>query len=98
MSGKAHNGFFGKLVGLLVVATTLVACDGNSSSSDSASISGSRTVIVAADTQYSFHPKASGSPVSFSINNKPGWASFSVSTGELLGSPRLRTPVSIRTS
>jgi hypothetical protein len=43
-----------------------------------------------ATTSYSFTPVASdpdGDPLTFSIANKPNWASFSPSTGELSGTP-----------
>lgn len=41
-------------------------------------------------TAYSFQPSASdpdGDPLTFSIQNKPAWATFSTSTGRLSGTP-----------
>jgi hypothetical protein len=45
---------------------------------------------VVAGTAYSFQPTASdpsGKALSFSIQNKPAWASFSIATGQLSGTP-----------
>jgi hypothetical protein len=42
-------------------------------------------------TAYSFQPTASdadGDPLTFSIVNKPSWATFSTSTGRLQGTPK----------
>jgi len=53
-------------------------------------IGGSSSGSVMATTSYSFIPSASdpdGETLGFSISNKPGWASFSSSTGELSGVP-----------
>jgi hypothetical protein len=53
-------------------------------------ISGSPATTVTAGQAYSFTPTASdpdGNPLSFSITNKPPWASLSVTTGRLSGTP-----------
>jgi len=53
-------------------------------------ISGSPAGSVVAGSAYSFQPGASdadGDTLSFSISNKPSWASFSSSTGRLNGTP-----------
>jgi len=53
-------------------------------------ISGSPTASVVAGMSYSFTPTASDADndtLSFSISNKPSWATFSVSTGQLSGTP-----------
>ncbi|RVU35742.1 tandem-95 repeat protein [Rheinheimera riviphila] len=54
-------------------------------------ISGTPATSVDAGTLYSFTPTASdpdeGAVLTFSISNKPGWASFSTSTGALSGTP-----------
>lgn len=53
-------------------------------------ISGTPQVAVAAGTAYRFQPTASdpdGNPLSFSIVNKPAWASFNGATGALTGAP-----------
>jgi hypothetical protein len=51
------------------------------------SISGTPATVVAADVQYAFQPRAAGDTLNFSINNKPLWASFDVTTGKLSGTP-----------
>ncbi len=53
-------------------------------------ISGSPATSVTAGNGYSFTPAANdpdGDGLSFSIQNRPGWASFSSSTGALAGTP-----------
>jgi hypothetical protein len=54
------------------------------------SISGTPATWVYVGSLYSFRPTASdpeGKAVSFSVVNKPGWASFNTSTGRLSGTP-----------
>ena len=68
------------------------------------SISGTPAAWVYVGSQYSFRPTASdpeGKTLTFSIVNKPGWASFSASTGRLSGTPSavgLWTKIRIRVS
>src|SRR5437879_11603895 len=53
-------------------------------------ISGSPATSVVAGQSYSFTPTTtdpSGKTLTFSISNKPSWASFSTSTGQLSGTP-----------
>lgn len=53
-------------------------------------ISGTPPNTVVAGQAYSFRPSASdpdGDTLTFSIQNRPGWASFSTSTGTLSGTP-----------
>ncbi len=53
-------------------------------------ISGSPPTTVAVGTQYAFQPTASDAnsdPLTFSITNRPAWATFSTSTGRLQGTP-----------
>jgi hypothetical protein len=53
-------------------------------------ISGTAATTVAEGDNYSFTPVASdpdGNTVSFSINNRPTWASFDEDTGRLYGAP-----------
>jgi hypothetical protein len=55
-------------------------------------ISGTPAVSVLADGTYLFQPTATDAdadPLSFTISNKPGWASFSTVTGQLSGAPGL---------
>lgn len=67
-------------------------------------ISGSPSSWVYVGSQYSFVPRAAdaeGAALRFSIANKPGWASFSATTGRLSGTPGkvgLWTNISIRVS
>ncbi|HEV8331381.1 MAG TPA: putative Ig domain-containing protein, partial [Steroidobacteraceae bacterium] len=53
-------------------------------------ISGTPPTSVMVSTAYSFTPTASdpdGDPLTYSIANKPAWASFSASSGSLSGTP-----------
>ena len=53
-------------------------------------ISGSPASSVSAGSSYSFQPSATdsaGRTVSFSVQNKPSWSNFSISTGLLSGTP-----------
>lgn len=53
-------------------------------------ISGQPSTSATVGTAYTFTPKASdtdGDSLSFSVQNKPAWASFSASTGALSGTP-----------
>jgi len=55
-------------------------------------ISGVPTTSLLALATYSFQPSASdpdGNPLTFSITNRPAWASFNTSTGVLSGVPAL---------
>ncbi|SFD15889.1 Ig-like domain-containing protein [Pseudoalteromonas denitrificans] len=57
---------------------------------DAPVISGSPITKVNQDASYRFIPTASdvdGDNLTFSISNKPSWASFNVATGELTGTP-----------
>lgn len=56
----------------------------------SPTISGTPVTVVSANSSYSFVPIASdpdGDRLTFSISNKPGWASFNTGTGRLAGTP-----------
>ena len=62
----------------------------SSSIASAPSVSGTPPATVAANNRYSFQPtlaNPAGKPVSFSILNKPLWASFGLTTGELSGIP-----------
>ncbi len=53
-------------------------------------ISGQAAASVVAGQAYSFVPQASdpnGDPLSFAIRNRPAWANFNASTGQLSGTP-----------
>ncbi len=58
------------------------------STTASLTLSGSPLTSIAAGRSYSFTPTASpAASVSFSIANKPAWATFSTVTGALTGTP-----------
>jgi hypothetical protein len=53
-------------------------------------ISGTPPTTATVGTQYTFTPTASdpdGNTLTFSVTNKPGWATFSTTTGRLRGTP-----------
>jgi hypothetical protein len=60
---------------------------------DPLSISGNPATSVGAGAAYSFQPTASAksaspaNPLSFTVENKPIWATFNAATGELAGTP-----------
>jgi hypothetical protein len=63
---------------------------GNATTNRAPSISGTPTVSVVAGTAYTFRPTASdpdGNALTFSIRNRPAWASFSAADGTLSGTP-----------
>ena len=72
-------------------AFTITARAASSGSSNGApKISGSPAKSVAVGNTYSFTPTASdpnGDKLTFSIQNRPAWASFNTSTGRLSGTP-----------
>jgi hypothetical protein len=64
--------------------------DPSPSSNTAPSISGAPASSVVTGQSYSFTPAASdpdGDSLSFEVVNRPGWASFSASTGRLSGTP-----------
>ncbi len=81
----------------LLLAAALTGCGGGGGDAAAAPpansapvISGSPLTSVVAGSAYSFTPIASdadGNSLSFSVLNKPAWASFSISTGGLTGTP-----------
>jgi hypothetical protein len=61
-----------------------------SQSNRAPTISGSPATSIAVNGAYSFRPTASdadGDALTFTISNKPAWASFSTTTGQLSGTP-----------
>jgi hypothetical protein len=63
---------------------------GSGTSSGSVKISGTPPTSVTAGAAYRFQPSATdsaGRTVSFSVANKPSWATFSIATGLLSGAP-----------
>ena len=86
---------------VVALACALAACNGSGKSKSvsgepSASvnapptISGAPPTSIAAGQAYAFQPTAAdadGQALTFSIANKPSWATFSTSTGRLAGTP-----------
>jgi hypothetical protein len=71
-------------------ATTAGAASASTNTPSPLTISGAPAASVALGGTYNFTPVASdsnGKTLSFSIQNKPSWASFNSETGELLGTP-----------
>jgi hypothetical protein len=90
------TGTFGNIVirvtdGSLADSLPAFAIAVTSSSTNSApTISGSPATSVAAGQTYSFQPSATdanGDVLTFSIQNRPSWATFSPTTGRLSGTP-----------
>lgn len=55
------------------------------------SISGTPAASVLAGSNYNFRPNATdpdGDDLTFAISNKPAWANFSITTGQLSGTPQ----------
>jgi hypothetical protein len=87
------------LAALLCVLATVSACGGGSNDAGSSNsnaaagaptISGSPATSIQAGTAYTFQASAAdpaGRTLTFSIQNKPSWATFSASTGSLSGTP-----------
>lgn len=77
------------LVALLGLLTVPVA---GAATNQPPTISGTPPSSVSVGSQYNFRPSASdpeGATLRFSITNKPWWASFSISSGQLVGTPRV---------
>lgn len=69
---------------------TITAVQGSTTTNRAPTISGTPVKTVKAGTAYSFKPTASDADndtLTFSITNKPSWASFNTSTGQLSGTP-----------
>jgi hypothetical protein len=78
----------GKLSARLPAFTITVK--GVTSTNTAPKISGSPLTSIKAGTAYSFTPTASdanGDPLTFSVTNKPTWATFSTTNGKLSGTP-----------
>ncbi len=71
-------------------AVQVLASASSSPSSPPPTISGTPPTSDIAGTAYSFQPTASGpsgTTLTFSVQNKPAWANFSIATGLLSGTP-----------
>lgn len=103
MQGWHLNRAYRSTFVLLIAAFALTGCLESEESNDFAgtpapstnnapTITGSPPTAVNIGDLYSFTPGASdvdGDTLTFSIDNKPGWANFSTSTGQLSGQPSL---------
>ena len=103
MQGWHLNRAYRSTIVLLIAAFALTGCLESEESNDFAgtpappsnnapTITGSPPTAVNIGDLYSFTPGASdvdGDTLTFSIDNKPGWANFSTSTGQLAGQPSL---------
>ena len=78
---------------VVAVVSAITGCnhDGSSASASGLSISGTPATQTAVGQVYSFKPVVTGSAASsaigFSIQNKPMWATFNTSSGQLEGTP-----------
>ena len=84
----------GKVTAPLPAFAIVVSNDGDDDDDDDANqapvISGTPATSVMQGTAYSFQPTASDAdsdPLTFSIANRPSWATFSTTTGRLQGTP-----------
>jgi hypothetical protein len=71
-------------------AFTLKVVPGTSTAADKPVILGTPPTTDVAGSPYSFQPQASGpsgATLAFSVQNKPAWATFSIATGLLSGTP-----------
>lgn len=69
---------------------TITVSGSSAPSNQAPKISGSPATSASVGSSYSFKPTASdadGNSLAFSIKNKPSWATFSTSTGQLSGTP-----------
>jgi hypothetical protein len=67
-----------------------VSASGGTTTKDTVTISGTPSVSVTEGKTYSFQPSAKdsvGKTLSYSVSNKPSWATFSIATGLLTGTP-----------
>ncbi|WP_391856880.1 Ig-like domain-containing protein [Vibrio cidicii] len=97
LSGTPSNDYVGTYAGIVITVS-----DGSATATlntfsivvnnvnDAPSISGTPALTVNEDSAYRFAPQAGdvdSSSLSFSISNKPTWASFNTATGVLSGTP-----------
>jgi len=70
--------------------TFSITVTGSSTTNTAPKISGTPTTTARVGAAYSFTPTASdanGDKLTFSVTNKPSWATFSTSSGQLYGTP-----------
>jgi hypothetical protein len=84
------NVYAGSASGGMPAFGIAVTAANGTSGTDKVTISGTPVTSVVAGSAYKFQPSATdslGRTVSFSVNNKPDWATFSIATGLLSGTP-----------
>jgi len=77
-------------LGLVLISALSLSITSQAQSSSAPVITGTPPTLATVGKAYSFRPTASdpeGQTLSFSIANKPAWATFSTSTGGLYGTP-----------
>jgi Putative Ig domain len=75
---------------LFAITASTSGSGGSTGTNQPPTISGSPLTTVVVGSSYSFRPTASdpdGNSLTFSISNKPSWASFNTSNGTLSGTP-----------
>lgn len=96
LSGTPPAGSVGNYQGIVIsvsdgsLTASLSAFSINVAANRPPTISGTPATTVTTGQAYSFTPTASdpdGNTLSFSITNKPSWATFTASTGRLSGTP-----------
>lgn len=91
MTRERTGTWLGAAACVALMGSILAACDDGSSSP---ALTGSPATTVAVGQPYRFQPRAvnlnEGRSVRFTIANKPSWASFDNSTGQLSGTPTPR--------
>jgi len=99
LTGTPVNSNVGTTVGIVITVTDIANASASLpafglkviNTNDAPTISGAPATTVAEDAAYSFTPAASdvdaGDVLTFSIVNKPTWASFDPATGALTGTP-----------
>jgi len=73
-----------------VLSSFSITVQASGGTSSTVKISGTPATSVVAGSAYKFQPTATdsaGKTVSFSVQNKPAWATFSIATGLLSGTP-----------
>ena len=91
----SSSGTFGNIIisasdGKLTSSLSAFTITVNSAANNAPKISGTPSQSVSSGVSYSFKPTASdadGDPLTFSIANRPSWASFNTATGQLSGTP-----------
>ena len=88
--GKYSNIIISVSDGVKSASLAPFAISVTSGSTQGPTISGTPSTTATVGTAYAFTPKATaptGKAISFSIKNKPAWASFSIASGKISGSP-----------